>query len=63
MLRAISANIDMLDNKQLVDTLFSVGKLHKELTLDQIAKEAPLFINFYNRFLASMLKEAKSRLP
>jgi 3-oxoacyl-[acyl-carrier-protein] synthase III len=29
MLKAIQKNLEFLDNKQLVDTMFSIGKLHK----------------------------------
>ena len=29
MLKAIQTNLDLLDNKQAVDTLYSIGKLHK----------------------------------
>lgn len=29
MLKAIQKNLEFLDHKQLVDTIFSIGKLHK----------------------------------
>lgn len=48
MLKAIKANMQELDNRQLVDTLFSIGKLHKEKLSLEIAEESQLFPFFYH---------------
>ncbi|CDW74365.1 UNKNOWN [Stylonychia lemnae] len=62
ILRSISQNIELLDNKQLVDTIFSIGKLHKRQTLKEIETDVPQFYQFFNYFVRDMLKEAKDRI-
>ena len=54
MLRAIKDNLAELDNRQLSDTLFSIGKLHKRKLDAEVALESRLFPFFYhliNEFL------------
>jgi hypothetical protein len=47
MLKAIQKNVEFLDNKQLVDTLFSIGKLHKHHSNAQLNKEYPDFARYF----------------
>ena len=36
MLKAIQKHMNSMDNKQLVDTLFSIGRLHRKQTLEEL---------------------------
>lgn len=47
MLRQIQNNLNLLDNKQAVDTLYSVAKLHKGSTATELAKEHPDFARYF----------------
>ena len=61
ILKAIKANMADLDNRQLVDTLFSVGKLHKHPIPPEIAEESRLF-PFFNHLVGDFLEQATSRV-
>ena len=61
MLKAIKKNLAQLDNRQVVDTLFSVGKLHKAKLSAEIALETRLFPFFYH-FVGDFLDQAQNRV-
>jgi hypothetical protein len=62
MLKAIQKNVEFLDNKQLVDTLFSIGKLHKHHSNAQLNKEYPDFARYFQFFIKDMMRESTSRM-
>ena len=62
LLRHISKNLGMLDNKQSVDTIFSLGKLHKGMTLKEVETGAPGFYKFFNFFIRDLFKDVKERI-
>eukprot|EP00347_Sterkiella_histriomuscorum_P004264 403361113 len=62
LLRHISKNLDMLDNKQSVDTIFSLGKLHKGMNLQEIETGAPGFYKFFNYFIRDLFQDVESRI-
>lgn len=47
MLKNIQLNLAMLDNKQAVDTLYSVAKIHKTHTHQQLQVEHPEFLRYF----------------
>ena len=61
MLRMIKEGLGNLDNRQLVDTLFSIGKLHKEKVEWEIAQESKLFPFFYH-LVNDFLTESSKRI-
>ena len=61
MLRQIKEKVGELDNRQLVDTLYSVGKLHQKKLGAEIAEEAKLFPFMYH-FVAEFLEEVTDRV-
>ena len=61
MLKAVKENLNQLDNRQIVDTLFSVGKIHKAKISPELAEESRLFPFLYY-FVGDFLTEAKERV-
>ena len=61
MLKAIKAKMEELDNRQLVDTLFSLGKLHKDRIPVEVAEESRLFPFFYY-LVGDFLEQAGNRV-
>ena len=68
MLRAIKSNIPHLDNRQLVDTMFALGKLHcfnhtAELYKQKCEKEwANKLFPFFDHLINDFLVEATERV-
>ena len=62
MLKAIQKNVEFLDSKQLVDTVFSIGKLHKHHSNAQMVKEFPGFAPYFPYFLKDMMSESAARM-
>ena len=58
MLRQVKEGIVNLDNRQFVDTLFSIAKIHKR----QHEPSAPLY-PFMHYLIGDFLKEATDRIP
>ncbi len=58
MLKAIQKNLEFLDNKQLVDTLFSIGKLHKHHSTQILQKDHPEFARYFPYFIKDMMRES-----
>lgn len=61
MLKSIKQGLPSLDNRQLVDTLFSLGKLHKMPIEAEVAEQSRLF-PFLNHLVNDFLAEAQARL-
>jgi len=61
MLRQVKTNIALLDDKNLVDLLFSIGKLHKKQTPADLNKYGDA--KFFGYFLDDAFKEVESRIP
>ena len=59
MLRSIKNGLEHLDNRQFVDTVFSIGKLHKRQLPEEAEK--PLY-PFMNYLIGDLLREAKARI-
>lgn len=61
MLKAIKKDVAQLDNRFLVDTIFSIGKLHKAQISEEVAAESRLFPFIYY-FIDEMLDQAVLRV-
>lgn len=62
MLKAIQKNLEFLDNKQVVDTLYAVGRLHKGQKVKEMQQNHPEFQRYFTYFLKDMMKETKTRI-
>jgi hypothetical protein len=62
MLKVIQKNLEYLDNKQVVDTLYSVGRLHKGMAIKSLQKDHPEFSRYFTYFLKDMMRESKDRI-
>ncbi len=62
MLRSIQQNLDLIDNKMLVDTIYAVGRLHRETSFAQLNTEYPEFAKYYQYFIKDMLREVSTRI-
>ena len=58
MLRSIQRGLSLLDNKQVIDTIFSLGKLHKNLLLKEIETTYPLYFKYFNYFVRDLIVES-----
>ena len=63
MLKSIQKNLELLDNKQAVDTLFSIGKLHKHQPAKELSTEHPEFLRYFEYFLKDLMKDQEQRVP
>jgi hypothetical protein len=59
MLRHIKSNVRLLDNKNLVDNIYSLGKLHK----DQSDLNKYGDFKFFQHFFEEVYQEIEHRVP
>ena len=59
MLKAVKKGMVNLSNRHFVDTLFSIGKMHRNQLPEETAQ--PLY-PFMNYLIGDFLKESKTRL-
>ena len=60
MLKQIKKGLANLSTRQFVDTLFSIGKMHKKQLPEETSQ--PLF-PFMNYLIGDFLQDAKDRIP
>jgi hypothetical protein len=63
MLKSIQSNLELLDNKQSVDTIFSLGKLHKHMSAAELQEKHPDFIKYFEYFVRDILSDSVQRIP
>ena len=63
MLKSVQKNLELLDNKQAVDTLYSVARLHKGTKFADLQKDNINFAKYITYFIKDMLKDQSERIP